>query len=86
MDDIKPEVIMTADQKYFMDVTYRISGVKAQVASPDNLVTEESGQHEIARLAVALADVRSRLTKVEVAACKKSMKDWADALFVGVKS
>jgi hypothetical protein len=69
---------MTTDQEYFLTIKHRIVGIKAQVDDPKCHVTEESGQHEIARLAVAMVDVRSRLTDAEVAACEKHMKDWAD--------
>ena len=68
---------MTTDQEHFLMVTHRITGVKAQIKDPKCLVTEESGNREIARLTDAKADIQSRLTDDEVAACEKHMKDWA---------
>lgn len=79
MNDVKTEVTMTTDQEYFLTIKHRIVGIKAQADDPKCAVTEESGQHEIARLTVAMVDVRSRLTDDEVAACEKHMKDWTVA-------
>lgn len=76
---------MTTDQQYFIDVTHRIAGVKAQIANPANLVTKEFGNREIARLTEVMVDVKSRLTKDEVKACKASMKAWAAACSVKPK-